>query len=73
MTEATISARVKSLETQLAILKAQMGKQPLPTPSRTLADLRGILRGKVQSDEADIQSAKYCFTWEGDSEATSVQ
>jgi hypothetical protein len=67
MTDAILSARVKSLETQLAALKAQMSKEPT-IAQKSLADLRGILKGQARSDDADIEAVEYQFTWDGESE-----
>lgn len=64
MIDAVLSARVKSLETQLAVLKAQISTGPTTIASRSLADLGGMLRGKTQSDETDIESVEYQFTWD---------
>ena len=61
MNEKTLLAQIKGLELQLAILKAQVKRLGVSATPRTFADLRGILKGKVQSSEEDIDAVKYRF------------
>jgi hypothetical protein len=56
------------LETQLAVLKAQVQRLSAPTASHSFADLYGILSGKVDSSEEEIDSVQYRFEWEGHQE-----
>jgi hypothetical protein len=68
MTEMTLTAQIKALETQLAVLKAQVQRLSTPTASHSFADLYGILSGKVDSSEEEIDSVQYRFEWEGQQE-----
>jgi hypothetical protein len=68
MTEKTLTARIKALETQLAVLKAQVQKLSTPTASHSFADLYGILAGKVESSAEEIDAMHYRFEWEGHQE-----
>ena len=56
MTEKTLTARVKILEAQLAVLKAQVQRLSTPTASHSFADLCGILAGKVDSRAEEIDA-----------------
>jgi hypothetical protein len=64
MNEDTLIAKIKELEVQLAILKAQVKRLSGASPPKSFADLRGILKGKVESSEEDIDAVKYHFKWE---------
>ena len=68
MIDKTLPAQVKALETQLAVLKAQVQRLSTPTASHLFADLYGILSGKVDSSEEEIDSVQYRFQWEGQQE-----
>jgi hypothetical protein len=68
MNEDTLVAKIKGLEVQLAILKAQVKRLRGTSPHKSFADLRGILKGKVESSEEDIDAVKYRFKWEGTEE-----
>ena len=61
MLDKTLPAQVKALEAQLAVLKAQVKRLRTPTASHLFADLDGILPGKVDSSEEEIDSAQYRF------------
>jgi hypothetical protein len=61
MTEATLVTYIKGLETQLAVLKAQVKRLSAPTPPQSFADLCGILAGNVSSSEEEIEAVKYRF------------
>ncbi len=62
----TLQAQIKSLETQLSVLKAQLEAADGPQePPGTFAGLYGVLSGKVSSSGRDIEKAKYRFDWEG--------
>jgi hypothetical protein len=65
MIDKTLPAQIKALETQLAVLKAQVQRLSAPTPSHSFADLYGILSGKVDSSEEEIDAVQYRFEWEG--------
>lgn len=65
MTTKTIEAQIKSLELQLAILKAQIQKEGSVAKPKTFADLEGILSSDPPLSEEEIESAKYCFEWDG--------
>jgi hypothetical protein len=68
MIDKTLPAQVKALETQLAVLKAQVQRLSSPTASHSFADLYGILSGKVDSSEEEIDAVQYRFEWEGHQE-----
>jgi len=65
MTREMIESQIKSLELQLAVLRAEMKQLNAPPRGKTFADLYGILAGKVSSSEEEIEAAKYRFEWEG--------
>ena len=68
MIDKTLLAQVKALETQLAVLKAQIQRLSTPTASHSFADLFGTLSGKVDSNEEEIDAVQYRFEWEGQRE-----
>jgi hypothetical protein len=68
MSDKTLLAQVKALEAQLAVLKAQVQRLSTPTALRTFADLYGILSGKVDSSDEEIDAVQYRFEWEGQQE-----
>ena len=68
MNEDILVAKIKELEVQLAILKAQVKRLRETSPTKSFADLRGILKGKVESSEEDIDAVKYRFRWEDNEE-----
>jgi hypothetical protein len=64
MTAEAILAQIKSIETQLAVLKAQV-KQLCPAqPAKTLGELEGILAGAGDFTEQEIDAALIRFKWE---------
>ena len=64
MDSATVQSQAKTLEIQLAVLKAQMAHTD-PGPSlKTLGDLRGMLSGKGNFTEEAIDQAQYAFDWD---------
>jgi hypothetical protein len=65
MIDKTLPAQVKALETQLTVLKAQIQKLSTQTAPYSFADLYGILSGKVDSIEEEIDPAQYRFEWDG--------
>jgi hypothetical protein len=68
MIDKTLPAKVKALEAQLAVLKAQVQKLSPSTAAHSFADLDGILSGKVDSTEEDVDAVQYRFEWEGQQE-----
>ena len=68
MIDKTLPAHVKALEAQMAVLKAQVQKLSTPTAPHTFADLYGILSGKADSSEEEIDAVQYRFEWEGQQE-----
>jgi hypothetical protein len=68
MIDKTLTAQIKALEAQLAVVKAQVQRMSTPTGPHTFADLYGILSGKVDSSEAEIDAVQYGFKWEGQQE-----
>ena len=68
MSDKTLPAQVRALEVQLAVLKAQVQRLSTPTAPHSFADLYGILSGKVDSSEEEIDTVQYHFEWEGQEE-----
>jgi hypothetical protein len=68
MIDKTLPAQIKSLEAQLAVVKAQVQRLSTPTAPQSFADLYGILSGKVDSSEEEIDAVQYGFKWEGQQE-----
>ncbi|MBI4488185.1 MAG: hypothetical protein HY694_03800 [Deltaproteobacteria bacterium] len=56
-----IISRIKSLEAQLHVLKAQIGSLPTQPikPGHSFAEVYGRLRGQVDSSEEEINSVLY--------------
>jgi hypothetical protein len=54
-----LAARIKSLEVQLAVLKAQVKRLSAATPPKTFAELHGILAGAGDFTEEEIDSVLY--------------
>lgn len=68
MNSQTVQSQVKTLETQLAVLKAQMARANAGPSARTLGDLYGMLADKGNFSEEEIDKAQYGFDWNGDHE-----
>jgi len=70
MTVATLEARIKSLEIQLAVMKAQVAhtSPSAEAPAPSFASLYGMLAGKASSSEEDVSRALYGLKWEGKTE-----
>ena len=68
MDEKALLAQIKGLKLQLAVLKARVRRLSMSSPSKSFADLHGILAGKAESSEEDIDAAQYKLKWEGDEE-----
>lgn len=57
-----IESQVKTLEAQIAALKALLrAKTSRQHGVKTLGDLRGVLKGKVRSTAEDILKAQFRF------------
>ncbi len=65
MTVDCLASQIRSLETQLAVLKAEVEQLRAPGSRKTFADLYGILEGQGSISEADLEAAKYRFEWAG--------
>jgi hypothetical protein len=64
----SIQTQLKSLETQLNVLKAQLTADARADASKyQFADLYGILAGKSTSTDADIAACEYGVPYEVDS------
>jgi len=64
MDEKALLAQIKGLKLQLAVLEARVKRLGASERPKSFADLRGILKGKVQSSEEEIEAAKYRFKWD---------
>ncbi len=65
MAAGTLLAQVKGLELQLTVLKAQVKQAGAAKAGLAFARLEGLLAGKVQSTEQDIEGVEYRPKWEG--------
>jgi hypothetical protein len=65
MTVESRASQVRALETQLAVLKAQLAQISPSRPSKTFGDPYGALEGTAGVSEEEIEAAKYRFAWEG--------
>ena len=68
MVEEKFVTQIKALELQLAVLKEQLKRLNPAKPTKSFADLYGILVGKLSSSEEEINSVRYGFEWEGTKE-----
>ncbi len=59
MTVEALISRIRSLELQLAILKAQVNQSQSPEIPKSFSDLYGIFKGKISSSEEEIEATKY--------------
>jgi hypothetical protein len=64
MTPELLVAQIKGLEAQIRMLKAQLKSLSTPAPPRTLGDLYGLLAGKSDSSEEEIDEVLYQLDWE---------
>jgi len=62
--EELLTAQIRALETQLAVLKAQIRHLGTETSEKSFADLYGLLAGKACSSEEAIDAVTYRFEWE---------
>ena len=65
MNNLSLMARIKSLETQLGVLRAQLefGYRKYFSVNR-FADLYGILSGNSDTQEEEIQAVEFRFDWD---------
>lgn len=56
-------AQIRTLEVQLAVLKARYREKTTGTP-KTFADLYGLLHSEVQSSDEEIEASLFRFEWE---------
>ena len=68
MVEERLTMQIKVLEIQLAVIKEQLRRLSSTNPTKSFADLYGILAGKVSSSEEEINAVRYGFEWEGTKE-----
>jgi len=68
MVESKLVTQIKALEIQLAVLKEQLKRLGSTKPTKSFADLYGILAGKISSSEEEINAIRYGFEWEGTKE-----
>jgi hypothetical protein len=65
MSEASVESQLRSLEAQIAVLKAWLRAQSVQEPAfKSFGDLYGVLQGKAQSTEQEIQQAEFRFKWQ---------
>jgi hypothetical protein len=60
----TLTAQIKGLEAQLAVLKARVSRAAERESAAGFATLYGLLSGKARSTEAEIKAAEYRMPWE---------
>jgi hypothetical protein len=60
-----LASQIRTLETQLAVLKAQVEKLSAPGTRRTFGDLHGMFAGPDRLSLAAFEAAKYQFEWDG--------
>jgi len=64
MNAQSLQVQIKSLETQISVLKAQLASNSnTRKPVSRFSDLYGILADQSHSTEEDIRSAEYRFDW----------
>jgi hypothetical protein len=68
MVEESLTMQIKALEIQLAVLKEQLKQLNPAKPTKSFANLYGILAGKVSSSEEEINAVRYSFEWENTKE-----
>jgi hypothetical protein len=61
-----VLADIKSLEQQLAVLKAEIKPLSPGDQPKTFADLYGVWASRLETTEEDMKSVKYRFDWEGE-------
>ena len=66
VTAVSLLSQIKSIEVQLAMLKAQVKRLCADQPAKTLGDLHGILAGLGDFTEEEIDAVLYRFDWEDD-------
>jgi hypothetical protein len=64
MTREMIASQIKSLELQLAVLRAEIKHLGEPTAPYYLGDLEGMLAGVSESTEEEIEAAEYRVKWD---------
>ncbi|MBN1903415.1 hypothetical protein JW926_19000 [Candidatus Sumerlaeota bacterium] len=64
MSAQSFHIQIKAIETQLSVLKAQVNSDKKTGQEKTsFASLFGILSGKSETTEEDIQQSEFKFTW----------
>jgi hypothetical protein len=61
----SLLAQLKTLETQIAVLRAQIRSSGAPTAAKAFADLYGVFAGQAHSTEEAIDAVQYGFDWQG--------
>ena len=62
----SLLSRIKTLEMELAVLKAEVKQNSDEKKVMYFRDLRGIAAEGPSPTEADFEAAKYSFKWEGE-------
>lgn len=65
MSPTDLTTRIRSIEAELAVLKASARQGTAAAAPKSFADLYGTLAGKMSATEEDLEAAAYRFDWEG--------
>lgn len=55
----SVQSQIKSLELQLQILKAKLGKEQQKFPAKSFGELYGLLKNQAESTEEEIDAVLY--------------
>lgn len=64
MSLSELISQVQSLETQLAVIKAQLKQAEAKKPSYQPADHFGLCAGQSETTEQDLEAVEYRFQWD---------
>jgi hypothetical protein len=65
MSLSELISQVQSLETQLAVIKAQLKQAEAKGPCYKPADHYGLCAGQSETTEQDLEAAEYRLKWDG--------
>ena len=60
----SLASQIKTMEIQLAVLKAQLQRMSGAPSPKAFADLYGLFAGKASSSEQELDAVRYRFDWE---------